>query len=57
MKTTIERSDKKVYRSPQMERITLDSEISLVLSSPEVPPVWSKNEEIFNDNPYKTNVG
>jgi len=35
----------------------LDNEISLVLSSPIVPKVWSENKENFNNDPFKTNVG
>ncbi|HEY5592444.1 MAG TPA: hypothetical protein VIK55_15685 [Paludibacter sp.] len=57
MKTTIESTEKKVYSSPQIERILLDNEISLVLSSPEVPPVWSENKENYTNDPFKTNVG
>jgi len=57
MKTTIESTEKKVYSSPQIERILLDNEISLVLSSPEAPPVWSENKENYTNDPFKTNVG
>jgi len=57
MKTIIENTEKKVYSSPQIERITLDNEISLVLESPAVPPVWSENKENYTNDPYKTNVG
>lgn len=47
MKTTTE---KRAYRSPQIERITLDSEISLALSSPENLPLWSSIIEVFNND-------
>jgi len=57
MKTSIESTEKKVYSSPQIERILLDNEISLVLSSPESLPDWSENKENFNKDPFKTNVG
>jgi len=57
MKKYIETTERKVYSSPQIERITLDNEISLVLESPAVPPVWSENKEYFNNDPFKTNVG
>ena len=57
MKTSIESTEKKVYSSPQIERILLDNEISLVLSSPDSLPDWSENKENFNNDPFKTNVG
>lgn len=57
MKTTIESTKKKVYSSPQIERIILDNEISLVLSSPAKLPVWSENQENYTNDPFKTNVG
>lgn len=56
MKTTIESTEKKVYSSPQIERIKLDNEISLVLSSPESLPLWSENKENCNNDPFKTNI-
>ncbi len=57
MKTTIESTEKKVYSSPQIERILLDNEISLALESPANPPVWSENKENYTNDPFKTNVG
>ena len=54
---SLKTTEKKVYSSPQIERILLDNEISLVLSSPEVPPVWSENKENYTNDPFKTNVG
>jgi len=57
MKKTLESSEKKVYSSPQIERIALDNEISLALTSPEAPPAWTKNEGNQNKDPFKTNVG
>ncbi|MEA4841451.1 MAG: hypothetical protein VB110_10675 [Bacteroidales bacterium] len=57
MRTTIKSTEKKVYRSPQIERNTLDNEISLTLESPALPPVWSENQESATNNLFKTNVG
>jgi len=58
MEKNIKRTEKKSYSSPQIERITLDNEISLTLeSSPADPPTWSENKEYFNNDPFKTNVG
>ncbi len=57
MKTIIENTEKRVYRSPQIELITLDNEISLVLSSPATPPLWSENKENYTNDPFKINVG
>jgi hypothetical protein len=57
MKTIIESSEKRSYRSPQIERIILDNEISLALTSPEALPLWSENKENNNNDPFKMNVG
>lgn len=57
MKTTIEKSEKKVYSSPQIERIIMDNEVSLVLSSPADLPGWTKNQENFTYDPFKTDLG
>lgn len=59
MKTNIETTEKKSYSPPQIERIQLDNEISLVLesTSPDGEPLWSKAPEHFNNDPFKTNVG
>ena len=58
MKKNIERTEKKTYSPPQIEKITLDNEISLTLeSSPADPPAWSENKEYFNNDPFKTNIG
>jgi len=57
MKTNIKSTEKKVYSSPIIERIKLDNEISLILSSPAVPPVWSENKDNYTNDPFKTNVG
>lgn len=48
---------KKVYCVPHIERITLENEISLTLESPDVPPEWSENKEIYNNDPFKTIEG
>ena len=60
MKANIENKIKMTYCPPQIERIRLDNEISLVLqsdSSPDGDPNWSKASENFNNNPFKTNLG
>jgi len=60
MKTNIEIAQKKTYSPPQIERIRLDNEISLVLESgsPEGEPGWIvKAPEHFNNDPFKTNLG
>jgi len=61
MKTNIETNigttDKKVYRSPEIERITLDNEISLELESPASLPLWSENQNNSEADPFKTNRG
>ena len=57
MKKTLESSEKKVYSSPQIERIALDNEISLALTSPEAPPIWAKNQDNHNNDLFKSNVG
>jgi len=53
---------KQVYTSPQIERIELDNEISLVLQSQQAPPTGpgeptSFAPDYFNQDPFKTNVG
>jgi len=59
MKANIENKIKMTYCPPQIERIRLDNEISLVLESanPEGDPNWSKAPENFNNDPFKTNLG
>jgi hypothetical protein len=57
MKTTRTSTAKKIYCSPQIEQVTLDNEISLVLESPASPPLWSENQEKATNNPFKTDVG
>jgi hypothetical protein len=58
MEKNIKRTEKKSYSSPQIERITLDNEISLTLeSAPADPPTWSENKEYFNNDPFKTDIG
>jgi len=56
MKTKIETTAKKTYLVPQIERITLDNDISLVLeSNPPLGPGESlgKAPEYFNNDPFK----
>ena len=52
-------STKQLYSSPQIERIKLDNEISLVLISddPGDPNASLITPEYFNNNPFKANVG
>jgi hypothetical protein len=50
-------TEKKVYISPQIERTTLDNEISLILASPASPPDWGENQENANPDPFKTFMG
>ena len=50
--------DKKIYSQPQITRIELDNEISLVLESdPAAGPdeVMNKTSVYFNSNPFKAN--
>ena len=60
MKTNIEQTERKTYSPPQIERIRLDNEISLVLEStnPAGEPGWTQNStEHFNNDPFKNNIG
>ena len=59
MKTKEQKTEKRTYNPPQIDRIKLDNEISLVLSSRDAPgdPVSSVAPEYFNNDPFKTNVG
>jgi len=52
-------SERQTYSSPQIERIKLDNEISLVLSSLDAPgdPESLVTPEYFNNDPFKTNIG
>jgi len=57
MKTTTE---KRIYYAPQMERVLLDNEISLVLMSDDSDPgdpSLSNAPEYFNNDPFKTYRG
>ena len=51
--------EKRTYFPPMVERVTLDTEISLALQSP--PPGPDEGAlmapEYFNNDPYKTNIG
>jgi len=56
MKKKIETIAKKTYIAPQIERIKLDNDISLVLeSNPPLGPgeSFSKAPEYFNNDPFK----
>jgi hypothetical protein len=60
MKTNNEMYKQRAYSPPQVERIKLDNEISLVLTSePPIIPGETNNlktPEYFNNDPFKTNV-
>jgi hypothetical protein len=59
MKTKEKMIEKRIYSSPEIELIKLDSEISLELqSAPPVGPdeVMNAAPEYFNNNPFKTNM-
>jgi len=56
MRTTIEKSVKRVYNSPTVLRIQLDNEISLALQSAPGDPEslnMQKAPEYFNNDPFK----
>ena len=60
MKTQIENTVKKTYRTPHIKQIKLDNEISLALESePPTGPGESSlmTPEYFNNDPFKTNLG
>lgn len=55
-------SNKQIYSSPQIERIKLDNEISLILVSGNGgddpnDPTASFLPEYFNNDPFKNNMG
>jgi hypothetical protein len=52
--------DKKAYSQPEITRIELDNEISLVLESdPAIGPneVMNRTPDYFKNDPFKTNMG
>jgi len=52
--------DKRVYSQPEITRVKLDNEISLVLeSNPAAGPdeVMNNAHEYFNTDPFKNNMG
>jgi len=56
MNTKNKMSERQTYSSPQIERIKLDNEISLVLSSLEAPGDpgdASLTPDYFNNDPFK----
>jgi hypothetical protein len=57
MKTIIDKTtDKRAYLTPRIEKVNLDSEISLQLeSSPPDDPVLTKAPDYFNNDPFKSN--
>jgi len=53
------RNDKREYSIPMIERIELDNEISLALTSdlqPDGEPSLSQAPERFNNDPFKSNI-
>lgn len=51
---------KRNYFSPTIMEIQLDNEISLILQSDQSPdgdPTFSRNNDYFNNEPFKTNIG
>jgi hypothetical protein len=44
---------KRTYSKPQVERIKLDNEISMVMMSPPLDPDGSIQPEHFSVNPFK----
>ena len=60
MRISIKTSGKKAYFTPQIERITLDNEISLALESTPAPGPgegYNKAPEYMNNDPFKANLG
>jgi len=59
MKTTRDVYRKLTYFSPQIERIKLDNEISLILGSesdtPDTEPIGAVEQ--FRNDPFKANLG
>jgi hypothetical protein len=59
MKTMKQDIQKRVYSTPQLERVVLDNEISLILQSviPPGPGDEGRNTPShFNNDPFKTNM-
>lgn len=59
MKTSIKNTKKHYYNSPQIERIVLDNEISLILQSESDAPEGEPSVYIehFTNDPFKNNIG
>ncbi len=57
MKTTIEKTQKRCYLSPQIEQIMLDKEISLALESPPAGPNETNlSPQYLRNDPFKNNL-
>jgi hypothetical protein len=55
-RATNSNAEKRPYAKPQVKRIQLDSEISLVMGSAAPPPSnpgWAKTEENTTPNPFR----
>ena len=53
-------NEKRTYNFPQLQRVILDNDISLILeSSPPAGPDegYLKVPDYFNNDPFKTNLG
>lgn len=62
METNTKSTNKRIYQLPAIEKIILDSEISLALESSDSPPTYeSKNNlntlEYFTNDPMKADLG
>jgi len=60
MKTINIMAKKRTYITPDVLCIKLDNEISLALASdpsPEGDPTFSSNQHLFNNDPFKSNIG
>ena len=60
MKTLKDKKAKRTYQTPTLERIELDNEISLVLTSPTTPAPGPGEPgyvpENLNNDPFKTKI-
>lgn len=60
MKTFTKQKEKKAYTAPEIQRILLDNEISLILQSVPDGDPWSTKAEQSEqqlDDPFKTQIG
>jgi hypothetical protein len=59
MKTIYKIAEKRAYCTPDVICIKMDNEISLALESanPDGDPTFSSNQQFFNNDPFKSNMG